>query len=87
MHVCYFILITLIYTKNGAFIRFYNEFYLKKFFGKSVWYYDICFFIPGKKTAVASFRIEESDYMYKTLTDIFDQLVQEVKKEQANKYF
>ena len=76
-----------IYTKNGAFIRFHNEFYLKNFIGKIVWYYDICFFVPGKDTAIASFRIEEGDYMYKTLTEIFDQLVKEVKKEQANKYF
>ena len=76
-----------IYTKNGAFIRFYNVFYLKKFFGPGAWYYDIYFFIPDEDTAVASFRIEESSYMYKTLTEIFDQLVKEVKKKQANKYF
>lgn len=76
-----------IYTRNGAFIRFYNEFYFKKLFGPKVWYCDICFFIPEKSTAVANFRIEEDEYMYKTLTEIFEQLIKEVKKEQANKYF
>ncbi len=79
-----------IHTKNGAYIRFYCGWGFKKlrlFKSEIIDYCQIIFFVPGKDKAVASFEINEDDDRFKMYKDLFGNLVEEIKREQAEKYF
>ena len=79
-----------IYTKNGAFIRLSYDWYLKKtsfMHREKTCYYRINFFVPEENTSIATFIIEEDDYMFKTLNEIFSKLKIEINEIRINKYF
>ena len=76
-----------IYTRNGAFIKFYYGSYSKSLFKPLIKYCQVIFFIPEKDKGVASFDIEENDDEFKFYKSLFFKLVEEVKQNQAKKYF
>lgn len=76
-----------IYTKNGAFIKFYCGSYSKNLFKPLVKYYQIIFFVPERNKGVASYVIENDNDNFEFYKSLFLKLVEEVKQEQAKKYF
>ena len=76
-----------IYTRNGAFIKFYYGSYSEGLFKPLIKYCQIIFFIPEKDRGVASFEIEENDNKFNFYESLFFKLVEEVKQNQIRKYF
>ena len=76
-----------IYTKNGAFIKFYYGSHSNGLFKPFIKYCQILFFIPERNKSVASYEIEEDYDNFEFYKSLFFKLVEEIKQEQAKKYF
>ena len=76
-----------IYTRNGAFIKFYYGSYSEGLFKPLIKYCQIIFFIPEKDKGVASYEIDENTDNFEFYKSLFFELVEEVKQNQTKKYF
>ena len=76
-----------IYTRNGAFIKFYYGIYSKGLFKPFAKYCMIVFFVPEKDRAVASYDIDQDDDRFKMYKELFFELKTQIDNAQAEKYF